>query len=95
MATFAVIDGTNVLNTILADSKEIAEQVTGKTCVAYTTEPAEPGGQYIDGQFIKAKPFSSWVLTNGEWKPPIPYPDTVDEKGYVWDESTVSWVELS
>jgi hypothetical protein len=35
---FAVIENGVVTNTILADSKAIAEEVTGATCVAYTDE---------------------------------------------------------
>lgn len=54
MANFAVIEGENVINTIVADSKEIAEQVTGKTCIKYTNEPAEIGGTYINGIFTRA-----------------------------------------
>jgi hypothetical protein len=38
MATFAVIENNIVTNTIVADSKAIAEEVTGATCVAYTDE---------------------------------------------------------
>ena len=33
MATYAVIEYGKTVNTILADSKEIAEEVTGKLCV--------------------------------------------------------------
>ena len=51
MAKFAVIDGSLVINTILAESKEIAEQITGKTCIEFTTEPAEVGGTYSNGVF--------------------------------------------
>jgi hypothetical protein len=54
MANFAVINGENVINTILAESKETAEQITGFTCIEYTTEPAETGGTYINGVFAKA-----------------------------------------
>lgn len=54
MAKFAVIDGENVINTILAESKEIAEQITGKTCIEFTTESAEIGGTYINGVFAYA-----------------------------------------
>lgn len=36
MANFAIIENGVVTNTILADSKAIAEEVTGKTCVEYT-----------------------------------------------------------
>jgi len=37
MATFAVIIDGIVDNIIVADSKEIAENVTGKTCVEYVS----------------------------------------------------------
>jgi len=94
MATFAVLDGQDVLNIILADSKAIAEEVTGKTCVAFTTEPAEPGGTYVDGVFLKKKPYPSWVLgLNGDWKAPTEMP--VDDNAYEWDEETGSWVLFS
>lgn len=36
MANFAVINGNIVENIIVADTKEIAETVTGKLCVEYT-----------------------------------------------------------
>lgn len=38
MPNFAVIENGKVINTILADSKAIAEEATGKTCVEYTDE---------------------------------------------------------
>ena len=38
MATFAVLNDGNVVNVIVADTKEIAEQVTNHTCVEYTEE---------------------------------------------------------
>jgi hypothetical protein len=44
---FAVITGNQVTNIIVADSKEIAEEVTRSTCVAYTDEnPAHIGLGY-------------------------------------------------
>ena len=36
MANFAVINGGKVSNIIVADTKEIAEEVTGQLCVEYT-----------------------------------------------------------
>ena len=51
MAKFAVIEGSLVVNTILAENKESAEQITGKTCIEFTDEPAEVGGSYADGVF--------------------------------------------
>jgi hypothetical protein len=38
MANYAVTDNGIVINTIVADSLEVAEEVTGKTCVEYTDE---------------------------------------------------------
>ena len=95
---FAVIDGNNVINTIFADSKVIAEEVTGKTCIEFTTEPAEVGGTYIDGKFVKKQPYPSWIR-EGEsfWKAPVDEPefDPENKKDYVWDESTVNWIEIT
>lgn len=92
---FAVIDGENVLNIIIAESKAIAEEVTGKVCVEYTTEPAEPGGTYVDGTFIPKKPYPSWVLNGSVWNAPIPYPttDLGDLTTFIWDESSISWIK--
>jgi hypothetical protein len=94
MANFAVIDDQNVLNVILADSKTIAEEVTGKTCIEFTNEPAVPGGTYIDGVFFPKKPYPSWALgLDNRWKAPVEMP--IDNNGYVWDEDTISWVVIS
>lgn len=54
------------------------------------------GGTY-DAQldaFIPVKAYPSFVLNSEkcEWEPPVPYP--ADGKDYVWDESTLSWVEF-
>jgi hypothetical protein len=52
MANYAVVQNDKVTNVIVADSKEMAEQVTGLTCVEYTDEnPASIGWTYADGVF--------------------------------------------
>ncbi len=52
MATFAVIDSNIVENIIVADTKEIAEEVTGKECVEYTdSNPAHIGWTYANDVF--------------------------------------------
>jgi hypothetical protein len=45
--------------------------------------------------FIPPKPYPSWLLDtiNCVWTPPTPYP--TDGKQYVWDESTLSWKEVT
>lgn len=44
--------------------------------------------------FIPPQQYPSWILNEQtcQWESPIPYPN--DDKRYVWDESTTSWVAL-
>jgi hypothetical protein len=52
MATFAVIKDGLVENCIIADSLDIAQEVTGLTCVEYTLEnPVGIGFTYAEGIF--------------------------------------------
>lgn len=52
MAKFAVIEDNKVKNVIIAESKAIAEDVTGSTCIEYTdSNPAYVGYGYADGVF--------------------------------------------
>jgi len=55
--------------------------------IGYTYDPV------LDA-FIPPKPYPSWLLntTTCQWEPPVPYP--TDGKSYVWDEATLSWVEV-
>jgi hypothetical protein len=53
MATFAVINDNIVENIIVADTEEIAEQITNKICIEYTEEnPANIGWTYTNGAFV-------------------------------------------
>jgi hypothetical protein len=97
MPNFAVLDGENVLNTIIAESKAIAEEVTGKMCIDFTTERAEIGGTYVSGVFIPRKPYPSWVLNaDNTWEAPVSAPefDPENPKNYTWNEETTSWIEV-
>jgi len=49
MATFAVMSGNSVSNIIIADTKEIAEQVTSSVCIEYTEESPTGIGWTYDG----------------------------------------------
>jgi len=47
MAYFAVLNGNTVENVIVCDSRAVAEEVTGKTCIQYTKDnPAGIGMIY-------------------------------------------------
>lgn len=48
--------------------------------------------------FTPPKPYNSWLLNEETciWGPPVPRPTTRPETGkkYVWDEATVSWIQV-
>lgn len=94
MLNFAVMDNDKVLNTIVAESKEIAEQVTGRTCIEYTSEDrAEPGGTFDGTSFTHRQPFPSWVLNEDRyWVAPVAKPDAGGD--WEWDEGTLQWKEI-
>lgn len=54
----------------------------------------------ISDVFLEPKPLEhpSWVLDadGGYWKPPVARPNTAPESGkkYIWDEATVSWIQV-
>lgn len=57
MANYAVVQNDKVINIIVADSKEIAEEVTGLLCIEYTDE--SPAGIGWDWDGIKfTNPFA-------------------------------------
>ena len=45
--------------------------------------------------FIPPQPFPSWALNEETclWDAPTPYP--TDGKNYLWDEPTISWIEIT
>jgi hypothetical protein len=52
MKKFAVVQNSIVTNILIAESQEIAEQVTGQTCVEYTdSNPAVRGLSYNNETF--------------------------------------------
>lgn len=57
MALFAIINNDRVSNVIIADTKEIAELVSGSTAVEYQpNDYVFIGMEYKDGQFIVPPP---------------------------------------
>lgn len=81
MANFAVIENNLVINIIVADDVEIAEQITGKTCIEYTNEITACIGYTYDE-------------TRDAFIPPKPE-DFTDEYGksytFVLNEETCLW----
>lgn len=52
MSTFAHISNSIVVNVIVADTKEIAETITGETCIEYTEDSPVGIGWVYDGKTI-------------------------------------------
>lgn len=48
----------------------------------------------IRDAFIPPKLFASWILDENtcHWNAPVPMPQ--DGKQYIWDESSISWIEF-
>jgi len=95
MANYAVLDNDTVINVIVADSKEVAEEITGKTCIEYTDEAPLGINWYWHNEadaYISPANYPSWIynVATKSWEAPIPMP--VEEgKGFEWNEETVSW----
>lgn len=53
MATFAVIKDELVVNNILADTKQIAEEVTGLLCIENNNGAGNVGDTWDGSSFIK------------------------------------------
>lgn len=63
-------------------NNNIRKQYAG---IGYTYDP-------VADVFISPKPFESWSLDeNFDWQPPTPQPA---EKGWYWNEETLSWIEI-
>ena len=42
-------------------------------------------------RFFEEQPYLSWILnSDGDWEPPVPYPD--DGYAYYWEEYILDWV---
>jgi hypothetical protein len=65
--------------------------------VILATEKAVVGGTYDGTKFWLPKPYPSWVKGADDWEAPVAPPafNEEDPKYYTWDETTVSWVEVT
>jgi hypothetical protein len=46
----------------------------------------------IHDVFYAPQPFSSWILNTNTWLWEAPTPMPNDNKSYIWDEPTLSWI---
>lgn len=102
MAHFAKIENNIVTQVIVAEQEFIDSGAVGdpsswiQTSYNGNIRKNYAGIGYIYNPdldaFIAPKPFPSWVLneTTASWEAPIARPD---DKNYIWDEDTQSWIE--
>ena len=82
----AVLDGTQIIAINLHNNDyELQQNEILVTDIAFV------GGDYIDEYFYPPQPYPSWTRNKGSWIPPTPKPDGM---GWLWNEETLSWVEL-
>jgi|688.fasta_scaffold40865_2 hypothetical protein len=91
MKKYCVIEGSTVINVIVAESQEIAEQITGKQCIESEDRQITIGSVLVDDIL---KPHASWVLNSENvWVPPIPEPTFEEGSGQYaeWNHETNTW----
>lgn len=66
MGNFAVIRDNVVVNTIIVDNKELAEELTGQLCVEYFDENPAVIGYGFDGTTFEQPPVIEYVEENSE-----------------------------
>jgi len=64
MAIFAVIEDSLVVNVIVANTQEIATEVSGLQCVNITDEQVGIGYSYVNGEFMP--PVTEVIVSNTE-----------------------------
>jgi len=99
VASFAVIENGLIINVIECDNKELAQEVTGKTCIESPKSGAHAyiGGTYSNNKFLPPKPYPSWISDgNSGWKAPVNEPefDSDNPEYYYWDETQQLWVKI-
>lgn len=92
MNNYAVVENDKIVNVVVAESAEIAAEVTGATVIETTGVP------WIDWQFVNnewrsPQPYPSWTWVDGSWNAPITKPH--DDDSWIWNEDILSWEQQS
>lgn len=89
MPNYAIYDDDIILNVIVAESKELAESVSGKNALETDGSPWIEWTK-INGSWAPPKPYNSWTWDGAEWVAPIRYPEDGNE--YEWNEDEQNWL---
>lgn len=85
-------------NTVIAESKDILEIMLGDEYIIIDLSSEKEafgiGDEIYNGKLRKASPFPSWTFDEVTWSwiPPTPQPEPIEDKPYIWDENSLSWI---
>jgi len=90
---YAELEGSVVVNIIVADESFVNSQENPERFVEYTEQnPAFIDGDYVGGYFYAPQPYPSWSRNGaGLWVAPVERPQYAD----YWDEENQQWVLLT
>lgn len=89
MPNYAISDGSTIVNVIVADSKKIAEELSGMTAIETNGSPWM-NWTLKNGEWTEPPPYPSWTKDGDNWVAPVPKP----EQGgyyYMWNEEKMGW----
>lgn len=92
MPNYAIHDGSKVVNVIIADSKNIAEEITGLNAIETAGEPWIDWTFEVEG-WRPPRPFNSWNWDGNEWVAPIPMPN--EDGPWEWNEDYLNWEQVA
>ena len=87
---FALVLENKVVNIIICDSKELAEELTSLEAIEIEDGQIEIGWTKTEFGIFPPKPYESWILTNHGWAPPSEKPG----EDYIWDDASNSWMPM-
>lgn len=108
MPSYALYQNNEIINIILAENKEMAEQASGLNAIQINKYPGI-GWILVDGNWNppNTEQWAGWSQIGDTWAPPKPYsgwiwdgdfwqpPVPMPENGnYIWDNSSESWINV-
>lgn len=90
MPNYLVIENNKVVNLIIADSREIAEEATGLEIIESVESLPSIGYTKFNGSWIPPQPYTSWTFDGEDWNSPVEMP-TVEGKYFTWNENVLNW----
>lgn len=95
MKNFIILSENKIVNIIVAESKEIAESITGLSAMEQLPNTGGNIGDIWEDSYGKFRPefpmYLGWKFDYDLWRfePPVPYPS--DGNAYLWDNTNLNW----